>query len=412
MADWTVRIAEDPADFARVAAFFGEVEGPAEQAYCERRLAHLRYRPEFTRFIEVDSRIACAALLRHDRLLIDGAALDAGFVENILTHPSQRRRGLFTALLNDCLRFLREERFPLCWLHGPASLYAPFGFAPVRYQAQATVPAELAARLPLAGRARPFTPDDLGDVAALYAATYAGLPTSEERTAGVWHWRLPTMDDVTILEDLAGRVAGYAWVSQKAVRAKLRVIEAAVAPDGRAAQSLLAILGARARAEGLPTVYLALAPDHPLARAAVVAGGEARLAGPIVPGSRWGHADQAQVLDLAAALDALAPALARRLAASAYAGWQGNIAIDTERGSASLKIGPSAIEAAPRNGVTQGVLRLPGDLLAPLLLGTYGATEMAAQPGFQAPEPLLALLGVLFPPRWPVTENEDWWIEP
>ncbi|HOG48263.1 MAG TPA: hypothetical protein PLB78_16670, partial [Anaerolineae bacterium] len=79
MPEWTVRIAEDPAAFERVAALFGEVEGPAEQASCQRRLRHLRYRPEFTRFVELDGRVASAALLRHDRWLIDGVALDAGF---------------------------------------------------------------------------------------------------------------------------------------------------------------------------------------------------------------------------------------------------------------------------------------------------------------------------------------------
>nr|HPL30090.1 hypothetical protein [Anaerolineae bacterium] len=212
-------------------------------------------------------------------------------------------------------------------------------------------------------------------------------------------------------EDAGGLVAGYAWVEQRGVRSKLRVVEAAVAPDGRGAQSLLAVLGRRARAAGLATVYLPLPPDHPLARAAVLAGGEARLTGPVVRGSRWGHADQAKVLDLGGALDALAPALTRRLALSTYAGWQGNIAIDTERGSASLEINAGAVQAAPRDGVTQGVLRLPSNGLAPLLVGTYGASEMTTWPGFQAPAPLLALLDALFPPRWPTAENEDWWIE-
>lgn len=411
MPNWTVRIAESPDDIARVTSFFGEIKGEEERAYCERRLAHLRYRPEFTRFIELDGRLVSAALLRHDRWLVDGEALDAGFLENILTHPEHRGQGLFTALLHDCLRFLRGERFPLAWLHGAISRYAPFGFAPVRHHAQATLPAQVAAGLPLVGRARPFTAEDLADVAALYAATYKRLTTSEERTAGVWHWLLPTMNDVMVLEDTSGLVAGYAWVEQRSVQRKLRVIEAAAAPDGRAAASLLSILGARAQAAGLDSVYLPLPPEHPLARAVVLAGGEARLVGPVVRESRWGHADQAQVLDLDAALTALAPVLTRRLANSVYADWQGNIAIDTDQGSASLEINAGAVQAAPRDGVTQGVLRLPANLLAPLFVGTYSARELTTRAGFEAPMPLLAILDVLFPGRWPTTENEDWWIE-
>ncbi len=81
---------------------------------------------------------------------------------------------------------------------------------------------------------------------AVYAATCRSQPAAEERTAGVWRWLLPAMTDVMVLEDAGGLTAGYAWVEQRAVRTKLRVIEAAVAPDGRAAWSLLAALGARA----------------------------------------------------------------------------------------------------------------------------------------------------------------------
>ncbi len=417
MANWMVRIAEDPADYARVAALFAEVEGAAEQANCERRLTFTRYRPEFTRFIEIDGRVAAAALLRHDRWLLDGAGLDSGFLEDILTHPEYRRRGLFTALLRDCLRFLQSEGFPLASLHGPGNLCAPFGYVPVRYHAETTLPAGAAAGLPLAGKARPFSPGDLAGVAGLYAATYSRLAASEERNAGVWQWLLATMDDVMVVEGSPGQVSAYAWIQQRLVRTKLRVTEAATA-DGRAALSLLAALGGRAQRDGLPTVYLALPPDHPLSRAALANGAEARLGGPIAmdcnSGSEarsCGHADQAQVLDLYAALAALTPALERRLACSGYASWQGSIAIDSDCGSASLEIGPGGIQAAARRPAPAATLRLPAALLAPLFLGTHSARELLARPGVQVDGPLLDLYDTLFPARWPSSENDDWWIE-
>jgi len=409
MQGWPVRIAESPADYERVMALFGEIEGPEEVAYCQERLMHLRYRPELTRYIELDGRVVCAVLLRHDRWLVDGAPLDVGFVENILTHPEYRGRGLFTALLQDSLTFLRGEAFALASLHGPVTLYARLGYAPVRYHSAVTLPAVQATALPSNGRARPFTRDDIGEVSALYAANYGPLAGSEERTAGVWHG-LSQWKGALVIEGANRSLTAYAKVEQRFVRRKLRVVEAAAA-DGQAAAALLQALGRQAQEEGLEEVYLPLAPEHPVARAVLAAGGKARLVGPQAQGSHWGHEDQARVVDLSAALTALAPALSRRLSASIYAGWQGNIAIDTDEGSASLEIDANGVRGTARDGVTQGVLRLPARLLAPLFLGTLGARELVAQPGVEANVPLLGLLGALFPPRWPVSENEDWWIE-
>ncbi|MGQ9681765.1 MAG: GNAT family N-acetyltransferase [Anaerolineae bacterium] len=411
MDTWTVRTAESFADYARVAEFFGHFEGPQAHAYCQRRLTFTRHRPEFTRYIEADGQVVSALLLRHERWLLDGATLDAGLVENVLTHPDYRRRGLFTALLNDSLALLRAEGYPLAAIHGDAALHARFGFSPVRYQVEVTLPAERAVALPATGRARPFAPADLGDLAALYDATYAALAAVQERTAGVWQWLLPDLGDVVVMEGAAGPIAGYARVEQRAVLHKLRVTEAAAA-DGRAAQALLAILGNRARREGLETLYLPLSFEHPLARTALLAGGQVHLAGPSMPGSHWGHADQARVLDLRAALQALAPTLNRRLATSRYAGWTGTLALDTESGGATLELTAGGVRTSPERDAAPAVaVYLPSALLAPLLLGTYSAQELAAQPGVRVTAPVLALLGALFPARWPCTENEDWWIE-
>jgi predicted N-acetyltransferase YhbS len=442
MSDWRVRSADDPDDFERVAAFFGEMEGAAEQAYCQRRLLHPRYRPELTRFIEGDGRILCAALFRHDRWLVDQLPLDVGFLGNIITHPDYRRRGLFTTLLMDSLQFLRGEGFHLAWLHGAVSLYAPFGFTPVRWHSQVHLPAETARNLRAAARplgsetrqgapgseerghpsssrprARPLAEADLPDVGALYAASYGGLPGSEERTAGVWRWLWPElMEHALAIEDAGGRLAAYAYLEPTHVRSRRRVVEAAAA-DGGAASALLAALADYVESSGPPTtdlpIYLALPLQHPVARAALLAGGEGRLVAPMSAGTRLaGYEEQACLLDPVGTLRALAPALETRLATSTYAGWQGAIAIEGEGVTLALEAGPEGISAGRLRGPVARVLRLPARFQAPLILGTYGARDLVDRAGVDIDEPLLGLLEALFPPLWPASESEDWWLLP
>jgi predicted N-acetyltransferase YhbS len=428
MPDWCIKTGEDPADYARVADFFTEAEGEAERYYLERRLCHPRARPGLTRFIEIDGQIASASLFRHDRWLIDGVGLDVAFLLNILTHPTYRGRGLFRALMHDAHTYLRGEGFPLAALHGPVALYSPFGYAPIHYHAQVMLSARDALALPRPARVRHLTSDDVEDVAALYEATYGRLAGSEERTAGVWRWLAPELIDkppaALAVEDRNGALAAYARVQQSGKPNRLRVVEAAAA-DGQAAFTLLHALGEQSLAlSGLPKgsawpIYLPLPPDHGVARAAIQAGGEARLVGPQAAGSRWGHEDQALALDLGTLLRALAPVLARRLDASVYAGWHGTIALDTDGESVALVISPQSAIRNPKSEITIGPIRgfvdsgayVPRRLLAPLALGVYSGREIAAQGNARGPEGLMGLLEILFPPRWPVSENEDWWLQ-
>jgi hypothetical protein len=408
-----VQVAADPHAWQRVVAFFKQYGGSAPGIEAERRLLHPRYRDGLARFITVADGIACAALLQHDRWQIDGAVVDSGTVVIILTHPTYRDQGLFGELLSDCLGYFRDEGIPLVQARGPVALLAPFGFTPIYYHALVTIPARLAADLPAYGRVRGLVEADLPEAAALYADTYARLAASAELAPGEWRWRLPDLAAAEVWEDESGAIAAYAVSAQQAGGARQQVSEAAAA-DTRSALALLQALGtetlraAPGASDALSTLQLALPLGHPVARAAVLAGGTARVIAPLENGDPDGNEDQAKVVDLAGALRALAPALMRRLQCSRYLGWQGRIGMDTEEAAVNLEINSQGVRVAPRDAFVDDTLYLPSPLLAPLCLGTYGARDLTAWPGVRLSVTLLGLLDVLFPPRWPSSPNYRW----
>jgi hypothetical protein len=412
-ADPVVHIAAEPHAWRKVADFFKEYGGPGPRFEVERHLSHPRYRAGLTRFIAADDGIVCAALLQHDRRRIDGAVIDAGTIISILTQPKYRGQGLFGNLSRNCLGYFRDESIPLAQASGPVVLLAPAGFAPICYHAIVTLPARLAAELPANGRVRGMTEADLPDVAALYADNYAALAASADLAPGEWRWRLPDLAAAVIWVDESGAVAAYAVRDKPAGAARQRIAEAAAA-DTRSALALLQALGAETLQaapdipDAEPALQLALPLRHPAARAALLAGGTARVCAPLETGDFAGNEDQAIVVDLPGALRALAPAFMCRLQSSHYAGWQGRIGIDTEDQAANLEISPGGVRVAPRDAFVSDALYMPTPLLAPLCLGTYGARDLTAWPDVSGSGALLGLLDVLFPQRWPSSPNYEW----
>ena len=89
------------------------------------------------------------------------------------------------AQLGDCLGALLDAGLPLVTLFGETAALAQFGCAPFRLQAWVDLPAQPGPRPVL----RAAQAADLDDLAALYAASYAGIALAEARAAPDWRAR-------------------------------------------------------------------------------------------------------------------------------------------------------------------------------------------------------------------------------
>jgi len=310
----------------------------------------------------------------------------------IFVSPAYTDGGIFEALLGDCLRALMEQGIPLALLHGPAAIYAPFGFASYRFD---TVVALDSASSAPALTLRTATADDLDDIAALYAASYHELPLTEVRAGPDWRWWLGRPHNALMIDDSRGRPVAYAAIDRRRMQGRVHVAEAAAA-DAGAARTLLAALLAWGDRHGAIGLALTLAPVHPVAQAALQLGGIARLAA--TPAEQPGPLAMAGVVDLPGMLGALAPEFERRLAGSRYAGWSGNlrIEIETERITLALAEGrATTIDGSRPADLRLRQVTLPA--LAQLCLGYRAPADLRATGGLACDDSALGLLDALFP---------------
>jgi predicted N-acetyltransferase YhbS len=386
-------------DIARLRAFLATHSEQASHKL-DRHLASPRYRPALTRVAERGGAIVGCALLAHRRLRLGAATLEIGQIE--LIDAVEDEEG-FAALLGDCLGALLAEGLPLAIVRGDMALYGPFGFAPHTFSA--AVELDVGDLRDAQAALRSVGEDDLDDLAALYAASYHDQPLAEVRAMPDWRAWLGKEQAALALEDARGRVVGYATLmtndqgpatdgSPLVVGPWSLVMEAAAA-DAGAARSLLAALAAQAQARGLRWIRLHLAPAHIVAQAALHLDGTAQLAA--TPDDAR-HAPLAGVVDLPAMLEALIPEFERRLAASRYAGWSGNlrVEIETERIILAFEAGEaSVIDGSRPADVRLRQVALPG--LAQLCLGYRAAADLRATGQLGCDDSALGLIDALFP---------------
>jgi hypothetical protein len=404
MDDPTFRAADTPADLERLRSFLAPQGQPAPRAL-DRHLARPRYRPALTRIAERDGAIMGCALLAHRRLKHGAATLEIGAITHLYTPDDGED---FAALLGDCLGTLLAEGMPLAIVQGDMASYGAFGFAP--YTFSATVELNLDGLRQVENRLRPASEADLDDLAALYVSSYHNQPLAEARVLPDWRAWLAEGHTVLALEDGRGRVVSYAAImtnDQRPTtkgnplvvgRSSLIVAEAAAA-DAGAARALVAALAAHARSSGQQRMLLRLALAHLVAQAALHLGGTAWI--DAAPDDAK-NVLLAGVVDLPGMLEALAPEFERRLAASRYAGWSGNlrVEIETERITLAFDQGrPSVIDGSRPADVRLRQVALPG--LVQLCLGYRAAADLRATGGLACDDSALGLIDALFPVGMP-----------
>lgn len=363
------------------------------------------FRSEFCRYVEEKGEILAHVLMVRREMTVAGVPLLLGGLGFVGTHPKARRRGLARRLIEAHLEYMAAHGYDLAGLFGIPHYYQRFGFSAAFPAYWTGVAAQRLREVRNSGPSprivsRIFS-RDLPGLASVFAGYEAGRTGAIARSPEYWAWSVKRWRRTLVAKGPAGEVLGYAVVGE-AQDGVLPVREIAVKGEGTAL-ALLAALGREAGKQSLPEVRLLTPPDHPVARLAY-----SRLDGErheALPKERGG---QLKVIAPAHLGGKLAPALARRVAASRFGAAAGRVELVTEVDKLALTLPGGA------DGPSGFTLRLPLARLAGLLVGSTDLPDLLAEPEVEfsahvegGEEAARELGGVVFPPDRPFIWSTD-----
>jgi len=315
----------------------------------------------------------------------DGIPLPVGQVELVGTHPDYRGRGLIRAQMEVTERMLRARGCLLSCIEGIPYFYRQFGY-------EYAIPLGSCANLSLdrvptlaKGQEEPVAiqrmnvDTDLRRVLALYDAHAAELCIVSVRDEALWRYQesappgIPEPPETYVVEDDEG-VIGYFQVRKNMWGPLLEFMEASVRPGGQVWGSQESWMAALRFAKGLATqrnyhkLCFALPKTHPLVTVVRYLGAEFERQ----------YAWQIRIMDHAALIRRIAPALERRLAQSLLARFSGNLAINTMPRLIRLHFSQGRLIAVTEEGGQQEPwgMRMPPLLLTQLLMGYRSYQEI------------------------------------
>jgi hypothetical protein len=395
----TLRSVSGPEDIARVAAFDALIHGPGNEGTWRAWMTdHPHAAPNGWLLVEEDTsrRVVASLCLLPWRLRYEGLEIVSGEMGVVGTLEEYRGRGVQRALNQRFDELLRAGGFHLSHIQGIPYFYRQFGY---EYAAPLEAWWRLELHMVPAERAggyacRPVTDADIPALTRLYDEAGAALGLSAPRDEAIWRYALgpqlhtETAAETWVVTDAAGEVRGSFRVARLGFGEGLIVAEASQL-SAESALAALVTIRKLALERGKPFIRLNLPAVSPLVTAARSLGAHG--------GSAYGW--QVRVPDPAHLLRAIAPALERRVGAGMFAGLTRTLTINLYRTVVELRFVEGrlvSVETLP--GGAWGDLRLPPQLLAPLVLGHRSLDEMAVMyPDASADGQARALVDVLFP---------------
>ncbi|HED65205.1 MAG TPA: GNAT family N-acetyltransferase [Planctomycetes bacterium] len=152
-----------------------------------------------------DVRSACAILARD--FVVGKTTIRGGMIGSVATHEDWQSHGLGTRILVEAEAALQIEGcgFALLWAQSP-EFYLQRGYGPIGREFDITIDREAAARLPEPNGVRPFEPNDVSSLHALYQSHSQRVVRSEEETAALLG--CPKM--TCLVAERGGEVIAYA----------------------------------------------------------------------------------------------------------------------------------------------------------------------------------------------------------
>lgn len=359
---------------------------------------HIEVEPEWLRVAAVDGRIASVAGVLPRLFYIGPAPVLGATLAPVATLPGHRRRGLAAACIADAFAYLRWLGFPLVYVLGDPRYYARFGCVPVFPRYRTVLTREQAAALSGGPAVRPFAEHDFAPVRQLYGETVERLPFWRDRGDLHWSWqrRQPYegAPPAWLVTEGAGRITGYAIVEQR--MEELAIVECCV-ENQEATTALLSACGRLAQERGTTMISLDGPLGLPAVRYAFDLGTEHRILRPV--------AQMLRIVDVAALMRALRPALRERLSRSELAGWQQRLTLRTEETAITLEGDGIFIQVTTAG--SEEAVSLPLAVLTTLVSGYRPLSELLSVFRLRLEPATQRLLEVFFPRSEPFLFSRD-----
>jgi len=357
--------------------------------------------------LEEDGIVQAVAHIRPDRMQVGSAVLVKGDVGYVGVRRSEQGRGLGTALMRACVRYMEDTGMHLSRLGGLMFYYRRFGYEPFvrRFFRIPIEPldselkgrrwADIRALTPVeAARVRVYDPDR--DAPAVYdllqrfyrdRAAAAPIRPSPE-SMGL---RAPGAPDRFRFVYDDGAVRGYID-GVAPVPGEDRVLrEFAVDRDCPEAAGALMKRFILETAEDAPVAIVARIPADPVLLDGLIA---ADIGFELVEMHQGADGNMVRVIDLPGIFRTIAPELERRLDGLGFCPWQGVIHFVLPGHEAFLRISKGGVAAVDADVAADVVVRSSQAQFVKYLFGIAGFAEFADP---AVPPPLRRLLAALFP---------------
>jgi len=371
------------------------------------------------RWMEEDGRpIACVQVFLH-QYAIGCAQVGMCLPEYPFVPPELRGHGHFKRLMAGLFDWMGQNGYPLAYDHGRKGLYTGIGFAPCFHHCTVLIRVEDAAKVRVSARAKAATKADVDANADIFRRPFPlgrGLQCRDGR------WRPDPrcvrlirnngkIDGFVVLgEVLVGRTPtgrGFAAFKPPEGGEALTITDS-WATDVTAAAALLRTAAEEARDAGYGWIRINCHRDDPLARVAVLAGGELRWCA----AQERDHTEEGEdvdafyLADLRLAIEQLLPELDAR--------WQRftgdappalRVCMDDEDVALGLDGDATTLPSAPDDAPC---IRLSRKAMARAIMGYASPTELSLiHEGCDVPAQCRALADALFVAREPHLIHEN-----
>jgi predicted acetyltransferase len=356
----------------------------------------LRHEPQKDRTrieLLVDGEHASGLVVIDLQMRIGEVAVRCGGIGGVHTEPQHRMHGYARQVIDESLRYMRQEGIAISALFGIADFYHQFGFAPVLVESEFSVLTRYAEKARLRHEVREFRVEDAKAVLDIYTSLHDTHSGSIVRDPASWKgftkgagWT-SRVGAYVIIEGT--QILGYAAYNLAPQRFALAEVGYR---DPSVFETLMAEAAQRAVALRQERIPIHGPLDDPFARYCRRYGCKCESEYPYSGGG------MARIVDQSALFAQLQPLWGKRLTEAGLGAWAGTLAIETELGVERLSLGHTTPELP---------IRLPQALLIQLLFGYRDVNDALFESEANIDDTARPILHALFPAGQPYLWSND-----